>query len=218
MLQRYPGADGIKTGYIETAGHNLVTSAVRGNVRLIGVVLGASSNPERDQHMAALLDAGFERFDIPPMTAREWQARETPRGQQPQVLASAQTAPLPAALHQAAIRGPSATPPFPPPGLPPEAPRPPRQAAASAGAASWGVQVGAFSSEGAARQAAVAARRAVGDGDPRVEQIVFRGHSTWRAQLVGMNEAEMHGAMASLARRRIPAQPIHVDGERLASR
>jgi D-alanyl-D-alanine carboxypeptidase len=30
MLQSYPGADGLKTGYTEASGHNLVTSALRG--------------------------------------------------------------------------------------------------------------------------------------------------------------------------------------------
>ena len=66
MLQSYPGADGMKTGYTEASGHNLVTSAVHSGVRLIGVVLGASSNPERDAHMAVLLDQGFEQMDVPP--------------------------------------------------------------------------------------------------------------------------------------------------------
>jgi D-alanyl-D-alanine carboxypeptidase len=66
MLQSYPGADGMKTGYTEASGHNLVTSAVHSGVRLIGVVLGAGSNPERDAHMAALLDQGFEQLDVPP--------------------------------------------------------------------------------------------------------------------------------------------------------
>jgi D-alanyl-D-alanine carboxypeptidase len=65
MLRTYPGADGLKTGYTEASGHNLVTSAVRGGVRLVGVVLGAASNPERDIHMATLLDHGFEQLDVP---------------------------------------------------------------------------------------------------------------------------------------------------------
>ena len=43
MLVDYEGADGLKTGYTVAAGHNLVTSALRGGVRLIGVVLGARS-------------------------------------------------------------------------------------------------------------------------------------------------------------------------------
>jgi D-alanyl-D-alanine carboxypeptidase len=66
MLISYPGADGLKTGYTEASGLNLVTSAVRDNVRLIGVVFGAASSAERDRHMAALLDAGFERMGVAP--------------------------------------------------------------------------------------------------------------------------------------------------------
>ena len=65
MLTDYEGADGLKTGYTLAAGHNLVTSAMRGGVRLIGVVLGARSNPERDTHMAGLLDDGFEQLGVP---------------------------------------------------------------------------------------------------------------------------------------------------------
>ncbi len=65
MLRTYPGADGLKTGYTDASGHNLVTSAVRGGVRLIGVVLGAASNGERDIHMASLLDHGFDQMDVP---------------------------------------------------------------------------------------------------------------------------------------------------------
>jgi D-alanyl-D-alanine carboxypeptidase len=65
LLRTYPGADGLKTGYTDASGHNLVTSAVRDNVRLIGVVLGAGSNGERDIHMASLLDHGFEQMDVP---------------------------------------------------------------------------------------------------------------------------------------------------------
>jgi D-alanyl-D-alanine carboxypeptidase len=65
MLRTYPGADGLKTGYTGASGHNLVTSAVRDGVRLVGVVLGAATNGERDIHMAALLDHGFEQMDVP---------------------------------------------------------------------------------------------------------------------------------------------------------
>src|ERR1700712_303099 len=55
LLQTYPGADGMKTGYTQASGYNLVTSAVRGGVRLVGVVMGARSGGERDIHMASLL-------------------------------------------------------------------------------------------------------------------------------------------------------------------
>ena len=46
LLGRYPGADGMKTGFICAAGFNLVASATRNGKRLIAVVLGAPSAPE----------------------------------------------------------------------------------------------------------------------------------------------------------------------------
>ncbi len=70
MLQTYPGVDGLKTGYIGASGFNVVTSALRSDTRLIGVVLGAASGWERDQHMASLLDQGFERGGVPALMVR----------------------------------------------------------------------------------------------------------------------------------------------------
>jgi D-alanyl-D-alanine carboxypeptidase len=68
LLKSYPGADGMKTGYTNAAGHNLVTSAVRGGVRLIGVVMAAPSNGYRDRQMAGMLNAGFAT-ELGPATA-----------------------------------------------------------------------------------------------------------------------------------------------------
>ena len=67
LLRTYPGADGLKTGYTEASGYNVVTSAQRGDVRVIGVVMGASNGYERDVHMAALLDQGFLRMGVAPV-------------------------------------------------------------------------------------------------------------------------------------------------------
>ena len=61
LMDRYDGMDGIKTGYIRASGFNLVASAKRGRVRLIGVVFGGHSTLERDNRMAQLLDHGFAR-------------------------------------------------------------------------------------------------------------------------------------------------------------
>jgi D-alanyl-D-alanine carboxypeptidase len=88
LLQTYPGADGIKTGYTEASGFNLVTSAMRGDVRLIGVVMGAARPGERDQHMEALLDQGFEQLNIPALTAR----RDAGGGSHLGLIATAQAA------------------------------------------------------------------------------------------------------------------------------
>lgn len=67
MLKTYAGADGMKTGYTDLAGHNLITSAQRSNVRLVGVVLGARSNPQRNAMMANILDQGFAAEGVAPM-------------------------------------------------------------------------------------------------------------------------------------------------------
>ncbi|GBR01976.1 D-alanyl-D-alanine serine-type carboxypeptidase [Acetobacter oeni LMG 21952] len=67
MLRYYPGADGMKTGYTAQAGLNLVTSAMRDNVRLVGVVMGASSNIERTRTMASLMDQGFADEGVAPV-------------------------------------------------------------------------------------------------------------------------------------------------------
>jgi D-alanyl-D-alanine carboxypeptidase len=60
LIDRYPGADGMKTGFICASGFNLVASATRNGRRLIAVVLGAPSSPVRAQKAARLLERGFE--------------------------------------------------------------------------------------------------------------------------------------------------------------
>lgn len=67
MLKVYAGAEGMKTGYTQEAGHNLVTSAMRDNVRLVGVVLGSASNSQRTQLMASQLDRGFDTEGVAPV-------------------------------------------------------------------------------------------------------------------------------------------------------
>jgi D-alanyl-D-alanine carboxypeptidase len=59
LLGRYPGADGMKTGFICASGFNLVASATRNGRRLIAVVLGAPSSAGRALKAAQLLERGF---------------------------------------------------------------------------------------------------------------------------------------------------------------
>ncbi len=59
LLGRYPGADGMKTGFICASGFNLVATATRDNKRLIAVVLGAPSSAARAVKAAELLENGF---------------------------------------------------------------------------------------------------------------------------------------------------------------
>ncbi|MBB5703474.1 D-alanyl-D-alanine carboxypeptidase/D-alanyl-D-alanine carboxypeptidase (penicillin-binding protein 5/6) [Ochrobactrum daejeonense] len=55
LMYRYQGVDGIKTGYTDVSGYNLVSSAIINDRHLVGVVLGAGSARQRDDQMAKLL-------------------------------------------------------------------------------------------------------------------------------------------------------------------
>lgn len=61
FLDAYEGADGIKTGYTNAAGFNLVASARRGSERIIAVMFGGTSTAQRNGRVAELLDMGFKR-------------------------------------------------------------------------------------------------------------------------------------------------------------
>jgi D-alanyl-D-alanine carboxypeptidase len=59
LIDRYPGADGMKTGFICASGYNVVASATRNGRRLIAIVLGAYSGAVRAQKAGQLLERGF---------------------------------------------------------------------------------------------------------------------------------------------------------------
>ncbi|WP_162931626.1 D-alanyl-D-alanine carboxypeptidase [Mesorhizobium sp. DCY119] len=55
LLGRIKGVDGIKTGYTNASGFNLVSSVSDGNRRIVAVVMGGASGAARDNHMADLI-------------------------------------------------------------------------------------------------------------------------------------------------------------------
>ncbi|SMF95746.1 D-alanyl-D-alanine carboxypeptidase [Methylomagnum ishizawai] len=63
LMETYAGMDGIKTGFINASGFNLVASAQRNGHRLIGVVFGGPSARRRDALMRELLDDGFAQLE-----------------------------------------------------------------------------------------------------------------------------------------------------------
>jgi D-alanyl-D-alanine carboxypeptidase len=66
LLGRYAGTDGIKTGYTNASGFNLVSSVVRGGAHVIGVVMGGYSAHRRDMEMMRLLDWTFAQISAQP--------------------------------------------------------------------------------------------------------------------------------------------------------
>src|SRR5262245_8709161 len=59
ILGSYAGADGFKTGFTCGSGYNLVASAQRDGLRLIGVVLGSTNRAQRVIEMTGLLNRAF---------------------------------------------------------------------------------------------------------------------------------------------------------------
>lgn len=70
LLERYPGATGVKTGFTTRAGHALVASADRGGRTLIAVVLSAGTDSARFGRATQLLDFGFERTAVYPLATQ----------------------------------------------------------------------------------------------------------------------------------------------------
>lgn len=63
LLGQYPGADGLKTGWVNASGYNIVFTASKGSKRLLAVIMGAPDSQIRSVEAFRLLDAGFEVCD-----------------------------------------------------------------------------------------------------------------------------------------------------------
>lgn len=59
LVGRYPGADGMKTGFVCESGFNLIGSATRNGRTVVAVALGEPSGLARAERVAGLLDQGF---------------------------------------------------------------------------------------------------------------------------------------------------------------
>jgi D-alanyl-D-alanine carboxypeptidase len=72
LIDHYPGADGMKTGFICASGFNMVATAKRDGKRLIAVVFGAYSSHQRNQEAARLFEKGFgSKISIAAIFGRE---------------------------------------------------------------------------------------------------------------------------------------------------
>jgi D-alanyl-D-alanine carboxypeptidase (penicillin-binding protein 5/6) len=90
LLWTDPYVDGMKTGHTDAAGWCLVASALRGDRRVLAVVLGANSDAARAAEAQKLLNWGFQAFDTVQLyqsgkqvtTLRVWKgaAPEVPAG------------------------------------------------------------------------------------------------------------------------------------------
>jgi D-alanyl-D-alanine carboxypeptidase len=211
LLTRYDGTDGIKTGYINASGFNLVATVERNGRRLIGIVFGGRTGSRRDNHMIKLLNTGFSKASklrvaelLPPIPTLR-----------PQTLLAAAQAPQTMQTTQIATQVPK-----PQDGrttvvtasvLPTQIPEHLESGSAD-DHSDWGVQVGAYSTEMRAKRSIAAAKGhlpdMLGESENRVEILERRSGAIFRARLFGLTEEEAREACLSLKRRHLPCVPV----------
>ncbi len=213
LVRNYPGADGLKTGFIRASGFNVATSAIRNNRRIVSVVMGGFTAASRDTHMADLLDRGFARLSM--LQRGDWIARadvlgdrmdlpESPPASASQ-LASANTSPRRETTEveqrlsfqsEMGIEMGSADDPI--------RVLIDRADSARPAAGGWAVQVGAFNNADQARHLASQAADQLASelSDVRVSVAEAEGDQrVFRARLVDLQESVAHSACRSLRER-----------------
>lgn len=171
LMARYPGMDGIKTGYIAASGFNLAASAVRDGRRLIAVVLGGHSADARDSLVADLLDAGFQRPTSP----------SRPAPAQPDLVITKNSASTAERSTAVSVAVPSLKP-----------------AATEAADSSWSIQVGAFASHAAAVRSARDTAKRLGSLAAGASPAVVRSGGLYKARLTGFPAATADAACSAL--------------------
>jgi D-alanyl-D-alanine carboxypeptidase len=233
LLEWYDGADGIKTGYVHASGFNLAASAVRNGHRLIGIIMGGTSARSRDEIMANLLDQGFadlggqQAAPSTLMATAPQPAASRPSAAAPVTTPAVQPAAQPQVAQSSAGQG-DAESPRDKPGLLTAAKTalghlsPVSKAEASTGghdrfAESWGIQLGAFRSEGAAQHAV---RSAVAVAHGKQPQILpppaGEQRRLYRARLFPFTSKAAEAACAALHKKKLDCSVVR-PGARVAS-
>lgn len=64
ILKSFQGADGMKTGYTNAAGYNIITSAQRSGQRVIAVTMGHNTIKERDKKVSQMMNNGLTKLSL----------------------------------------------------------------------------------------------------------------------------------------------------------
>jgi serine-type D-Ala-D-Ala carboxypeptidase (penicillin-binding protein 5/6) len=77
MVRTYRGCDGLKTGFYDKAGFNVVATAKRGDLRLIAVVLGTPHKLTNFKEASEMLSQGFLNYELHPIAKKGKPAGQT---------------------------------------------------------------------------------------------------------------------------------------------
>ena len=194
LLARYPGADGIKTGYTRASGYNLVASATIQGRRVIGVIFGGKSARARDARMRRMLDRAFTKLDIKKPPKSKQNVAGAPSNKR-----NAQSKPdismgAARALH-----------------------KPKSVANQSVGSKNpkkqeWAIQVGAFKARAPAQKAASKAARHLPNMRQLAQVVIVPAQvgdeMYYRARLVGLSKSNAAKACRKLQRQKVNCVPV----------
>ena len=218
LVRDYPGADGLKTGFIRASGFNVITTAKRGDRRLMAVVMGGFTAQSRDKHMANLLDRSFTRAAL--LDKSNWLADLDFSKEYMAFAPTPSHTPTPTATPSPVEASPVVasyspeTAPFEPPTVATTQDSAPQtdplqafidreRVMATRAAGGWGIQVGAFSQEDQAqryaRQAATYLPRDL-DGQVAIDTSVGQS-PIFRARLMALEEQQARQACEQLRSR-----------------
>lgn len=179
LLSQFSGTDGIKTGYINASGFNLVAATERNGVRLIGVVFGGRTSKSRNQHMISLLGKQFEKIRPIMVKSAPLPAPPAPRPKLPEIALNITPEPVitPSTRQAPAIRQ--------------EHP-----------ISQWVIQVGSYTRRVSAHKAAIRARRLapniLGQKAAKLSLSQKGGLALWRVRFDALNEDQAREACATL--------------------
>ena len=77
LVRTFPGCDGLKTGFYDQAGFNVVATAHRDNMRLIAVVLGTQHKLTNFKVAAELMANGFANYEMHPVATKGAPIKQT---------------------------------------------------------------------------------------------------------------------------------------------
>jgi D-alanyl-D-alanine carboxypeptidase len=225
VLLNYPGADGLKTGFINASGFNVVSSVKRNNKHLIGVVMGGSSGAQRDQRMMSLFDRALGVSGQPFRTVDARPAIQASSAKQMAEVSPFKPVPKnkphpeadnTARVLAASVNKAQQVTPFAPAGHVQMAALGHNDAMALAATATptrpadagWGIQVGAFAGKNdamaALREAKASLPRQLSHAEAMVPQPQAGGDNVHRARLGNLSEQEARVACKTLVQQNRP--------------
>jgi D-alanyl-D-alanine carboxypeptidase len=240
LLGRYPGMDGLKTGYIRASGFNIATSATKDGRRLIAVVLGERSSKLRNAKVAHLMNVGFNGS----MAKNKGTNKKTAARVKPVVKSVIKPVTRPSSKREKTVlarldrilNGPVR-------GLPAKAIQPQNKNTsdtrhiknladqvvvddtAPGDANWWGIQVGAYkryaSAQRRVHKAASVLPKILMHARPSIDLVKKRGRDLYRARLLGLRQDDARTACRILKGKAFSCVPISPNGDtvlKLASR